>query len=87
MPCNSVRMPGGGSAIVCTRGGGLKRCSVAHCHKLGVRQCDFPSKPDGLTCDRYLCREHTVSVRRGVDFCPEHADEAAQLRLPLERLK
>lgn len=87
MPCNAIRMPGGGTAIARMRGGRLHRCSVAGCNRVGVRQCDYPSKPDGRTCDRYLCREHTVWVRRGIDFCPEHAAQAAQLRLPLERLK
>lgn len=83
MTCETERLPDGTTAIVCTRGRGRRRpkCSVRACDALGDYQCDAPvaGKKSG-TCDRYLCKAHRVPQRGrpDVDFCPEHAQAAAE---------
>jgi hypothetical protein len=71
MKCETVRLPGGGVAIVCSPRRRPRRCQVRGCDRPGVRQCDFPTGP-GRTCDRYLCAAHAVPQGRGRDHCPDH---------------
>lgn len=70
MKCETVRIPGFGVAIVCSRRR-LARCQAHGCNRPAARQCDFPTAP-GMTCDRYLCSVHAVPQGRGRDHCPEH---------------
>lgn len=71
MTCEHVSVPGGGTAIVCTRGKRPIRCSA--CGKRGDRLCDW--KVDGGTCDKPICKRCTFSPARGKDLCTEHALE------------
>lgn len=71
MPCRVIPVPGG-TAIVCTRGRGKKRC--AYCRREHTKFCDGPGKEHGDTCDRSLCDEHAAHVDgQDLDYCREHA--------------
>mgnify|MGYP001561521056 CR=1 FL=1 len=74
MPCNKVSIPGGGFAIVCSRGGRGRAapCGEAGCAAPHVALCDFPM-PGGGTCDRRMCDAHRKHVGKNRDHCPEHA--------------
>ena len=78
MTCNVVRLPGGGAAIVKVTGRRRRKCSVRGCNALADFQCDYPR--EGGTCDRYLCKAHSTPQRGrpNTDFCPEHAQAAAE---------
>jgi len=75
MPCDRVTLPGGFSAIVCTRGRRPHRCTA--CHLAGGFQCDWKIAP-GKTCDAYLCAEHAKEVAPGKHLCPGHVEAYAQ---------
>ncbi len=67
----TVKMPGGGFAIICTRGRGhVKRCSFEGCDQPGDRLCDW--KAGGKTCDKPICRRHGLRIAKDVDFCINH---------------
>ncbi len=68
MPCTSVRLPGGGAAIVCTT---TPRCG---CGRSAPLLCDWkvPSKKSG-TCDKPICSQCATSPAPGKDLCPTHA--------------
>jgi hypothetical protein len=68
MPCESVRLPGGGYAMLCKRGGKGKPCSW--CARPHTLLCDYPVSP-GRTCSARLC-EHHATKRGGGDLCPPH---------------
>ncbi len=72
VPCESVSLPGGGSAIVCT-GGRVKRCK---CGRRSTRLCDWKvaSKRSG-TCDAPLCANCSTMPADDKDLCAEHARE------------
>lgn len=72
MTCKPIVLPGGVTAIACTRGPGRPhRC--AFCSGRGDFQCDFPigTKKSG-TCDAYLCRHHAREKGPGRHWCPTH---------------
>jgi len=69
--CETVKLPGGVRAIVCSRGGRSRRCCA--CHLAGGFQCDWKVPGKG-TCSRYLCPEHAKEVAPGKHLCPEHAE-------------
>ena len=64
MTCTKIEIPGGGVAIVCTRGrrkGKPKKCAT--CERIGADlECDG--------CDKILCSGCSVSPSTNVDFCP-----------------
>lgn len=74
MTCERFDLPGGGYAIVCSRG----RKPRAKCSACNVRVhellCDFPlsGKKAGKTCSRKLCSACAVKVGE-LDYCPPHA--------------
>jgi hypothetical protein len=70
MGCQHVKLPGGGSAIVC---GATRRCG---CGNRADLLCDWkvPAKKSG-TCDKPLCARCTHKPRADKDLCPKHADE------------
>lgn len=73
MTCIPVRLPGGGTAIVCTRGSRrTPRCSMAKCERPGRYQCDAKNALGHGTCDRWLCEMHRTSAGGNVDYCPDH---------------
>lgn len=77
MACRSVAVPGGGVAIVCTRGERPRRCAV--CGAPGATLlCDGPPRtPKAKTCDRPLCVRCAVRRAPDQDYCPEHAPPTA----------
>jgi len=70
MNCQTVILPGGGTAIVC---GPTRRCK---CGRRGTLECDWkvPSKKSG-TCDAPICSSCTTSPAPGKDLCAKHAAE------------
>lgn len=81
MPCVRIALPGGGSAIVCTRGRRQPRCSAPGCRRSGAFLCDHPT-PGGrrTTCSRAMCAEHRT-MSGPLDLCAEHAATNRQLSL------
>lgn len=74
MKCNTVKLPGGGMAIICTRGQSRKlRCSS--CSGVGNWLCDFPIERAGkaTTCDRPICHRCTTRISGDRDLCRAHA--------------
>jgi hypothetical protein len=74
MTCETVRLPGGGRAIVCNRGRRrrypeMQRDRVPGDGGAAMRLLRLLT---GQTCDRYLCRQHAVARGPGVDWCPDH---------------
>jgi hypothetical protein len=65
-----VNLPGGGTAIVCTRG---RRPACSVCGKRpGELLCDGPGAEPGKTCDARLCRSCAQHVAPDTDLCPRH---------------
>lgn len=95
MTCEHVKMPGGITAIVCSRGRrGKKPKACAFCGKPSSLLCDFkrraPEISGGVqrlvdkTCDKPLCVACAVSVGEDLDHCPDHKPRAGdQLGLGL----
>lgn len=89
MPCTPVKLPGGVTALVCTRGRRGPAPLCKDCGRPASVFCDFPStiKP-GTTCDRPLCGSCSKSVGSNKDYCLRHPapqDEAVATEF-LERL-
>ena len=75
MPCNPVKLPGGGTAIVCS-GRGRRPKPCAYCGRPSSRLCDFPvTKDRGVkgTCDAPLCERCTARIAGDGDLCRAHA--------------
>ncbi len=72
MPCNHIKLPGGASAIICTRRGPAKRC--CSCGGPSSKLCDFPltGAKAGATCDRPVCQSCAVHRDPDIDYCPTH---------------
>lgn len=70
MPCTPTRMPDGGTAILCTRGG-RKRNLCCSCRAYATLECDWPTA-DGKTCSKPICRTCARAVGDNVDYCPFH---------------
>ena len=70
MACEHVSLPGGGTAIVCTR---TKRQRCA-CGGPATLLCDWKvaGKRSG-TCDAPLCPSCSTSPAPDKDLCPDHA--------------
>lgn len=71
MACDNLKLPGGGVAIVCTRGGRRMRCFA--CHLTGGFQCDWKVAGEN-TCSRFICPDHAKEVAPGKHLCPEHQE-------------
>lgn len=69
MPCDRFQTPGGGVAIVCTRGRRRNKCCA--CELQGGLQCDWKVSPT-KRCDRHICPEHAQEVAPNKHLCPEH---------------
>ena len=72
MHCQGVKLPGGGTAIVCGPKPRAKKCSVCHRDTREPRLCDFPMQA-AKTCDVVLCPACAVRKEPDVDYCPRHA--------------
>lgn len=76
MGCERVEMPGGGTAVLCSRGGKGSRpkpCGVAGCERPSVALCDRPvwrGPGQSRTCDAPICEGHRTAIGRDVDLCP-----------------
>ena len=78
MPCDTADLPGGVTAIVCSRGRSSKPC--AYCGRASTRLCDFPVlkkiRSTGLetkgTCDVPLCDRCTSKIAGDGDLCRAH---------------
>lgn len=88
MQCRSIKLPGGGTAIVCGRFPRAKPCSVCRVH-VGNKLCDgrIPGCP--RTCDAPLCaccavtRPNPKKPGDTLDYCPRCAPNAPPEQLPL----
>lgn len=77
MTCETVQLPGGATAIVCSRGRRHRACSVAGCARTATLLCDAP-KGRGRTCDAAMCAGHATEVGPDLHHCPSHADAPTQ---------
>jgi len=73
--CFPMRMPDGGTAIVCGSFPQEKHCVV--CGTFATRLCDF-KLPSGKTCDAPMCDDHTHRMGPSTDFCPLHKPKESQ---------
>lgn len=74
MPCAPVKLPGGITAIACTRAARPGRKGrLCSCNRLATMVCDWPTETGG-TCDKNICTNCRRHVR-GMDFCPLHRGE------------
>lgn len=69
MPCTHVKLPGGGTAIVCTTRRARPRCG---CGKPAPLLCDW--KVGSGTCDAPICAACSTKPATGKDLCPSHAE-------------
>lgn len=68
--CETVRLPGGGTAIVC--GGHRRRPACRHCGYASTKFCDHRHS-DGKTCDAPICGDCALHVPgKNVDYCQHH---------------
>lgn len=77
MPCRTIKLPDGTTAIACTRGR-RGTCSVPGCGRPSERLCDYLLAPfevgkEPKTCDAKLCSRCAVRVGPNKDYCPPHA--------------
>jgi len=92
MPCRTLSIPGGGFAIVCSRGSNPRRTCVV-CHRgersTDMKLCDFPlhGAKKGQTCDRSLCAAHAYHIEPDTDYCPAHARLMQSEQLPLVEVR
>jgi hypothetical protein len=73
MPCDPVKLPDGGMALVCSRGRRSRPCR--YCGRASSRLCDFPVLR-GLhkgTCDTPICERCTTRIAGDGDLCRVHA--------------
>lgn len=70
MACRGVKLPDGGSAIIC----GLPRPKRCGCGRPSTLLCDWkvPTKRSG-TCDKPICASCSTSPAPDKDLCPAHA--------------
>lgn len=70
-PCDHTDMPGGGFAIICSRG---KRERCQFCGASASKQCDFPVERKGkqTTCDAWMCNRCATPQGPNLDYCPPH---------------
>ena len=80
MRCESFKLPGGVTAIVCTRGMGRTTKVCVQCGRRADRLCDWPlgGSKTGKTCDRPICSRCALSQPSEdgsdtLDYCPPHA--------------
>jgi len=76
MPCEEIRLPGGGVVFVSYAKPRYKKCRW--CQRGSTKLCDFViSPPEQVThkktCDSPMCDDHAKSVGPNLDYCPDHA--------------
>lgn len=81
MPCRTIDLGGGATAIVCSRGSSKQSpCDTPGCGRPHLALCDYPLK-NGKTCDRKMCNLHRKSVGPDRDYCGPHAKLETELEL------
>ena len=89
MPCEWVKLPGGGVAHIRTSSQRKKLCKFCNEKSNDMKLCDFPIG-NGRTCDAEMCskcartlgRQETdygagmKRVNDTIDVCPIHRDQA-----------
>jgi hypothetical protein len=80
MPCNHIKLPGGGYALVCGPKPRAKPC--VSCGRPASLLCDYPVTRAGKTgtCDRSVCVRCSVPQGEGRDYCLAHAELAGKLQ-------
>lgn len=74
MACERAELPGGGVAMMCSRGKRSKKAPCA-CGNEGTHICDFPiGGVHKRTCDVPLCAQ-CLTKGGGGDLCRKHAQE------------
>jgi succinate dehydrogenase/fumarate reductase-like Fe-S protein len=94
--CTPVKLPGGMTAIVCSRGPRGRNCSACGAFVNGrqVLLCDYPTDKEkrfgtfarprnSKTCDKALCPKCAVHVGPDKDYCPSHKERPAQGEMDL----
>lgn len=73
MKCKTLKLSGGGVAIVCGRTvpEAMAPCSVGPPHPGGLL-CDWPVAR-GKSCDAPLCERHAAKIGPDSHLCPKHA--------------
>lgn len=77
MGCKTVSIPGGGTAVVCSRGR-RTLCATPMCSRPSVSLCDYPVERNGkkATCDRHMCERHRHTIEKteadSIDWCEAH---------------
>jgi hypothetical protein len=92
MHCQSLKLPGGAHAIVCTSGSSPRprACSVCKRKTPRYKLCDYVMWREGhpgdasktKTCDAVLCSACASHRDLDIDYCPLHA-QAVDGRLRL----
>jgi hypothetical protein len=76
--CESIKLPGGGGAIVCGGRAPAPRCQIRGCRRGGEALCDHQLEGyrDGRTCSVRICELHRTRTGPDTDLCPYHAAAA-----------
>lgn len=82
MPCEAVKLPGGGYAMINRPNRPARPCSVCKRKVREAKLCDFPVGK-GKTCDAALCEACATHKEPDTDYCPTHA----RMLTPEGRLK
>ena len=80
MSCETIQIPGAGTAIVCTRSRrSIPTCSIDGCQGRATLLCDADTTRAGRarTCDAPICAAHATTVGHDLHHCPKHAHVAA----------
>jgi hypothetical protein len=80
MGCNTIRMPGGGTGIICTGRTRAKPCQW--CGSRSSLLCDFPVVRNGKasTCNAPMCGSCGRPVGENLDYCPPHYRHAEKTK-------
>ena len=87
MPCTTIALPGGQTAIVCHDAPRPRSCSVCGVKTRRYKLCDYQvlsgyRSATLSTCDAPLCTACAVHREPDIDYCPLHA-AASEGRLKL----
>lgn len=81
MKCETVKLPGGVTAIVCSRGSRSSKPTICQfCQERpATKLCDQIINSEGKkrTCDAGICDKCAASGGQGIDYCPNHAKHHA----------
>lgn len=75
--CQTIRLPGGQTAIVCGARQRKRACSSCGRSVSDYKLCDFLVDPSGDTCSRVLCVQCAIHREPDLDYCPRHGETLA----------